>query len=165
MWRLLDVDLRSEEFFGISMAVLPSYVGSARCFDAPNGNTSIRIQKTPPISNQHLPAPLVLLGRGSTNQMKICLTPQCPGVGSVTVDGHVLLESHANALAVPLGHRRRGLKLDRKPHRWDYHRVTAARYSVLIIPEANERTGTMPVYTYRMRVDRSIDSLGTHPRK
>ena len=74
-----------------------------------------------------------------------------------TID--VLFLRHAHRLAAPLGDRRRRLQLDREPHARDDLRVAAAGHAVLVVPQADQRTGAVAVQADRVRVDRAVDVL------
>src|SRR5687768_4914170 len=98
----------------------------------------------------------------STDKVKLSLPPERPRFGSRRVDRHVFLESHADALTAPLWNGRCGLKLDREPHGRNHRNVPATWHALLIIPQADERSGAMAMHSDRMRVHRSIDSRGAH---
>ena len=89
------------------------------------------------------------------------LALQRPANLAVGVDDDVFFLRHPHRLAVPLGHRRRRLQLDREPHARDDLGVAASGHAVLIVPESDQRAGAVAVQADRMRVDGAVDALAT----
>src|SRR5262249_59744070 len=99
--------------------------------------------------------------RGSHKEQPV-LPLARPAVPAVGADDHVLFLRHLNRLAAPLGNRRGCLQLDRKPHRRDDAGFAAPDDAVLVVPEADERTGAVAIQANRMRVHRAVDALRLH---
>src|SRR6266516_3608703 len=98
-------------------------------------------------------------------EKQLMLSLPGPAVSAAGADDHVLFLRHLHRLSAPLRHWRCGLQLDREPHRRDHARFAAAGDAVLIVPEADERSGAVAVQADRMRVHRAGDAFRLHARQ
>src|SRR4051812_8103331 len=96
--------------------------------------------------------------------MVLCLTLERPPRHTVSAEDDVLLLCAADRLPSPFGAGWAGPDLDRAPHVRDDAHVAAAGHALLIVPQADERAGAMPIQSDRVRVHGAVDALGTHAR-
>src|SRR6516162_10139263 len=102
--------------------------------------------------------------RGANEKQPILALEGPPGF-AVSANDTVLFLRHLNRLAAPFRDGRRRLELNREPHGRHDLGVAATGNAVLIVPEPDKRSGSMPVHADGMRVHRAGDASGFHPRE
>src|SRR5947209_9916093 len=111
------------------------------------------------------PCPFPLSRFPSFHDVERSLAPQDPAHAAVGTELRVLFLSRADPLVVPFGGRRGGLQLDREPavrHQGD---VAALRNAFLMVPQADQRPGTVTTVADGVGVDRAVDPRGAHLRE